>query len=182
LMDDKGIALVGGFGMAPPAHEDDAVRGVKSALAIHEELEKIGIHTSIGIGTGRAFCGVLGNDSRCQYTAVGSVMNLSVPLMPAAAERILCEQATLRLCQSHWELDFQSLGEIKRKGSSELLAVHVPSRAPAREETGIVGREAERAVLTQALEALVRERRGTTILLEGEPGIGKSRLVEYLLE
>ncbi|HXM59733.1 MAG TPA: AAA family ATPase, partial [Terriglobales bacterium] len=182
LMDDKGVALIGAFGLAPPAHEDDPSRAVRSALAIQSELQRIGMRVSIGISTGRAFCGVVGSETRRQYTAVGTVMNMSARLMQAAAGRVLCDQATFRASQAHPGLSFESLGEIKVKGRSEPLAVYVPMKAEAREESGVVGREAERGVLTRSLGSLVQEGRGGVIVLEGEPGIGKSRLVEYLLE
>ncbi len=182
LMDDKGVALIGAFGLAPPSHEDDPSRAVRSALAIQGELQRTGMRVSIGISTGRAFCGVVGSETRRQYTAVGTVMNMAARLMQAAAGRVLCDQATFRASQAHPGLSFESLGDIKVKGRSEPLAVYVPMKTEAREESGVVGREVERAVLTRALESLVQERRGGVIVLEGEPGIGKSRLVEYLLE
>ena len=182
LMDDKGIALIGAFGLAPPAHEDDSTRGVRSAIAIHAEMQAIAMRASIGICTGRAFCGVVGSETRRQYTAVGSVMNMSARLMQAAAGRVLCDQATFRASEAHPGLNFESVGDIKVKGKSEPLAVYVPRKAESHEESGVVGREAERAALTRALESLVQEKQGGTIVLEGEPGIGKSRLVEYLLE
>ena len=182
LMDDKGVALIGSFGLAPPAHEDDPTRAVRSALAIQTEMQPIGMRVSIGICTGRAFCGVVGSETRRQYTAVGSVMNMSARLMQAAAGRVLCDQATFRASQAHPGLKFESAGEIRVKGRSEPLAVYLPGKAESREESGVVGRGAERAVLTHSLESLVLDRQGATIVLEGEPGIGKSRLVEYLLE
>ncbi|MGB6675797.1 MAG: adenylate/guanylate cyclase domain-containing protein [Terriglobales bacterium] len=182
LMDDKGVALIGAFGLAPPSHEDDPSRAVRSALAIQGELQRTGMRVSVGISTGRAFCGVVGSETRRQYTAVGTVMNMAARLMQAAAGRVLCDQATFRASQPHPGLSFESLGDIKVKGRSEPLAIYVPMKAEAREESGVVGREAERAVLTRVLESLVQERRGGVIVLEGEPGIGKSRLVEYVLE
>ena len=182
LMDDKGVALIGAFGLAPPAHEDDPSRGVRSALAIQSQSQRIGMRVSIGISTGRAFCGVVGSDTRRQYTAVGTVMNMAARLMQAAAGRVLCDQATFRASQAHPGLSFESLGDIKVKGRSEPLAVYVPTKAQAAEDGGVVGREAERVVLTRSLESLVQEKRNSVVVLEGEPGIGKSRLVEYVLE
>src|SRR5262249_20995849 len=140
------------------------------------------MRASIGIATGRAFCGIIGSEARRQYAAVGSVMNMSARLMQAAASRILCGFATFQASKSHPGLHFELEGEVRVKGRAEPLTVYIPSRAVAREESGVVGRENERAVLRRSLENLVQEKQGSVIVLEGEPGIGKSRLVQYLLE
>src|ERR1700691_2258960 len=182
LMDDKGLILIGVFGLPPLSHEDDPVRGVQAALAIRAELERMGIAASFGITSGRSFCGVLGNAKRCQYTAVGSVMNLSARLMQVSREGILCDEATARACRGRMGLRFYSRSEIKVKGKADAVAVYVPTKSTAISESGLVGREAERTILVQALDALVSEKRGSTVVVEGEPGIGKSRLIEYFLE
>lgn len=46
------------------AHEDDAVRGVLSALAIYAKLRELKMRPSIGVTTGMAFCGVVGSKTR----------------------------------------------------------------------------------------------------------------------
>jgi class 3 adenylate cyclase/tetratricopeptide (TPR) repeat protein len=182
LMDDKGIVLIGILGLPPLAHEDDAARAVQSGLAIHEELNRSGLRTSIGITGGRAFCGVLGNEERRQYTAVGTVMNLSARLMQMADGRVVCDQATFRSARTRPELSFEPLGDIQVKGKSDPVAAYLPRRVASKQESGVINREAGRAMLSQALAALVRQRQGACIVLEGEPGIGKSRLVEYLVD
>jgi class 3 adenylate cyclase/tetratricopeptide (TPR) repeat protein len=181
VMDDKGIVLIGAFGLASPAHEDDPARGVRCALAIQTQLQFSGMEASIGVASGRAFCGVIGSATRRQYTAVGSVMNMSARLMQAAAGRVLCDQTTFQSAQSNSGLHFETPGEIRVKGIAEPLTVYIPSRAESRKEHGVVGREAERSLLTRALEDLVQKKQGSLIVFEGEPGIGKSRLIEYLL-
>jgi class 3 adenylate cyclase/tetratricopeptide (TPR) repeat protein len=182
LTDDKGLVLIGVFGLPPLAHEDDPERGVHAALAIRGELERLGIVASIGITSGSAFCGVLGNEKRRQYTAVGSVMNLSARLMQASGGGILCDESTARACKGRTGLRFESRGEIKLKGRTDAVAVYVPATSVATSESGLVGRETERTTLMRALEQLVHEKQGTTVVVEGEPGIGKSRLIEYFLE
>jgi class 3 adenylate cyclase len=184
LMDDKGLVLIGLFGLPPLAHEDDPERGVQAALTIRAELERLGIAASIGVASGRAFCGVLGNEARCQYTAVGSVMNLSARLMQAAtaAGGILCDEATAQACKGRPGLKFNSRNEIRVKGRSDSVPVYVPAKSAASSESGLVGREAERAMFLRALDDLIHEKRGGTIVIEGEPGIGKSRLLEHFIE
>jgi class 3 adenylate cyclase/tetratricopeptide (TPR) repeat protein len=182
LMDDKGIVLIGILGLPPLAHEDDAARAVQSGLAIHEELNRSGLRASIGITTGRAFCGVLGNEERRQYTAVGTVMNLSARLMQMADGRVVCDQATFRSARTRTELGFEPLGDIQVKGKSDPVGAYLPRKVASKQEFGVIDRETGRAMLSQALAALVHQRQGACIVLEGEPGIGKSKLVEYLVD
>ena len=182
LMDDKGIVLIGIFGLPPLAHEDDAARAVQSGLAIHEELNRSGVRTSIGITTGRAFCGVLGSEERRQYTAVGTVMNLSARLMQMADGRVVCDQATFRSVRTRPELSFEPLGDIRVKGKSDPVAAYLPRKVASKQESGVIDRVAGRSMFSKALAALVHQRQGSCIVLEGEPGIGKSRLIEYLVE
>lgn len=60
-VDDKGPMLLAALGLPPLAHEDDAVRGVQAALAMQTALRGLGWRCAIGITTGRAFCGSVGN-------------------------------------------------------------------------------------------------------------------------
>jgi len=63
LVDDKGTVLIAAFGV-PSSHEDDAVRGVMTALDISRQLTAMKITNAIGVTTGTAFCGSLGCKSR----------------------------------------------------------------------------------------------------------------------
>ena len=60
LLDDKGSTLVGVFGLAPLAHENDPTRGVLCALSLCAAIPS----ASVGVTTGVAFCGVVGNRTR----------------------------------------------------------------------------------------------------------------------
>jgi class 3 adenylate cyclase/tetratricopeptide (TPR) repeat protein len=182
LMDDKGIVLIGIFGLPPLAHEDDAARAVQSGLAIHEELHRSGLRSSIGITTGRAFCGVLGSEERRQYAAVGTVVNLSSRLMQMADGRVICDKATFQSARTRTELSFDLLGDIRVKGKSDPVPAYLPRKIASQQDSGVIDREAGRSMLSQALAALVHQKLGACIVLEGEPGIGKSRLVEYLVD
>jgi class 3 adenylate cyclase len=89
IVDDKGTVLIAVFGMPTLSHEDDASRGVKAAMEMHQSLKKKSIlimeivflrllsndiETYIGVTTGTAFCGSVGSASRCEYSVVGDAV------------------------------------------------------------------------------------------------------------
>ncbi|MBI1880880.1 MAG: AAA family ATPase [Chloroflexi bacterium] len=208
-VDDKGPVLLAALGLPPLAHEDDAARGVKAALDMHAVLQKLGWRCAIGVTTGRAFCGSVGNATRREYTMMGDVVNLAARLMQAAgatADRrpetadslvekvsqaaaipILCDEATFQAAQS--QIAFEVLPPIKVKGKVQPIPIYRPiteSSPPKskiqnlKSKIEMVGRAAERMLLAEALQRLQRGHSGV-VIIEGEAGIGKSRLVADLL-
>lgn len=183
-VDDKGANLLAAFGLPPLAHEDDAVRGIRAVLNMQRELEALDLRYAIGVTTGRAFCGVIGNARRREYSIIGDVPNMAARLMQAAASGdVLCDEETMRAAQNHFAFD--SLPSLAVKGKEEPVAVYrpqAPLRTVVRPQTSIVGRIAERLLFVDQLQTLLRGGPGGTILMEGENGIGKTRLVDELLE
>jgi class 3 adenylate cyclase/tetratricopeptide (TPR) repeat protein len=180
-VDDKGVTLVAALGLPPLAHEDDAARGVQAALAMQARLRELGVRSAIGVATGRAFCGEVGNATRREYTMLGDVVNLAARLMQAAPGDILCDAATYGAAQD--VITFEALPPVVVKGKSDPVPVYRPwgeARLAVRPPTTIVGRAAERAVLADRLQTLLRRNTGGVVIIEGEAGIGKSRLVEEL--
>ena len=184
-VDDKGVSLVSALGLPPLAHEDDAARGVKAALAMRAALEELGLRSSVGVTTGRAFCGVVGSDLRREYTVMGDVVNLAARLMQSAPDSILCDRATFEAAEE--ELVFDAPVTLRLKGKAEPVIAYRPLRERERAaglpggEGALIGRHHERKVLQGALEALLREGRGGAVVVEGEAGIGKSCLLQYFL-
>ncbi len=188
LTDDKGTTLVAAFGLPMRSHEDDAARGALAAVAMHGSLRRLGLSPSLGVSTGPLYCGVYGTPRRRQYTVAGQSVNIAARLMQQAGGSILCDGATEEGARRYRDLQFTRLRPIRVKGREEPLGVYRPSvetnRVPAgrvpESDVRPIGRDKECEFLDAALEALQTRRSGRLVLLQGEPGIGKSRLIEYV--
>src|SRR5205814_1215141 len=125
---------------------------------------------------------------RREYTLIGNVVNLSARLMQAAAGGVYCDEPTFRASRNR--IRFETLAPINVKGRSEPIPVFRPlgeaypgAPAPGRASAGkpLIGRRAERQALVDRLRALRDRGEGGVVVLEGEAGIGKSRLLWELL-
>ncbi len=184
----------------PQAHEDDAQRAVRAGLglvaAMGELNARLARHTGvrlavrIGIHTGLVVVGEMGGGSRQEQLALGETPNVAARIQGLAApDTVAISPATFRLVRGYFTC--QDLGSHTLKGLAAPLQVYrilgesaAQSRLEVAEASGftpLVGRESEVALL---LERWVQsqEGRGQVVLLRGEAGIGKSRLVEALRE
>ncbi|MBC7545573.1 MAG: AAA family ATPase, partial [Candidatus Sericytochromatia bacterium] len=176
--DDHGVALVVVFGLPPLSHADDAFRAVQAALQIQERLQGMGLRHGIGIATGRAFCGVVGNERRRQLAIIGDAMILAARLMQTSPGSIWCDETTYQATRGR--LGFTPLAAVTIKGRTEPLPVYVPLGVLAsRPHTSrLVGRQHELQRLSHLLESLIIGHRGSLCVIEGEPGIGKTRIMQ----
>jgi class 3 adenylate cyclase len=184
----------------PQAHEDDAHRAVRTGLGIVEatgrlntQLEReqgMRLAVRIGIHTGLVVVGEMGGGGRQEQLALGGTPNIAARLQGLAApDTVVISEATARLVQGYFVS--QTLGAQALKGLAQpLLAYHVLHASEAQTRlavaalrglTPLVGRAAEVKVLLERW-AQVQEGLGHIILLQGEAGIGKSRLVHVLQE
>jgi class 3 adenylate cyclase len=191
IVDEKGATLLAAFGLPPFSHEDDALRATLVALEIQRKLSARQVQIRIGITTGQAFCGSIGNSLRREYTLVGQTVNLAVRLMQATGNvieqgpHILADRTTME--NTHQRMLFEELPPVIVKGRNEPVAIFRPQierRHAVHRSEALVGRQAEREQLGQAVTALrepgLQGRR--VVVIEGEPGIGKSRQLEDLLD
>jgi class 3 adenylate cyclase/tetratricopeptide (TPR) repeat protein len=180
---DKGSHLYVVFG-ALEAHEDDHRRAVAAAAKLSRPPSELGFVTSVQIGVsyGRARVGAYGGEFRRTYGALGDAVNLAARLMEAApVGEIRCCNSIYEVAKNQWAFD--TLPAVKLKGMDRPQLVYRPrGRAwtgTPDEERALVGRQAELEAIGAALEeARAGSRR--ILLMDGEAGIGKSRLVEEL--
>ena len=195
-----GLALVeavGALSLTPALSQGERERALESPLPLGEgEGEGAGggkrkLQTRIGIATGLVVVGeVIGQGAAQEQAVVGETPNLAARLQALAApDTVVIAPSTRRLLGGLFE--YRELGEVALKGFAEPVPAFqvvrersVESRFEARQERGIsplVGRAEE-------LELLLRRWRqaqggeGRVVLLTGEPGIGKSRIVSELLD
>jgi class 3 adenylate cyclase/tetratricopeptide (TPR) repeat protein len=185
LDDDKATLIVAGWGLPGRTHEDDAARGALAGHAIATALAELGLQASIGLATGRCFAGVLGSPSRGSYTMFGDVMNLAARLMQSSRAEVRCDAATSR--QVDQRVAVTPLGLLELKGKSTAVEAfrvdgpQVPEPPPGGAPTGI-GRTAESDLLAERVGRLSSTRAGGVVVIEGEPGIGKSELISRLTQ
>lgn len=180
---DKGSHLYAVFG-ALNAHEDDGERAVATAMALGKAPSELDFITGmqIGISRGSTCVGAYGGQTRRTYGALGDAVNLAARLMEAApVGQIRCSEAVRDSARRHWAFD--RLPSVRLKGMRRAQPIYCPTRhlreSPPRDERGLIGRRAERATLKRALEDAQSGTR-RVLLLEGEAGMGKSRLVGEL--
>jgi class 3 adenylate cyclase/tetratricopeptide (TPR) repeat protein len=186
---DKGSYLYAAFG-APLAHDDDPARAVAAALELRtppQELDSItAVH--IGISAGRMWVGAYGGPTRRTYGVIGDEVNVAARLMAAAAagEILVSERVATAASRGH---SFEYLRRVELKGKQEPLPVYGPTarprpspQRPATLYTGpLVGRADELGALEQSLSPVLAGQ-GGVLCLQGEAGIGKSRLAAEFVE
>jgi class 3 adenylate cyclase len=181
----------------PIAHEDDAERAARAGLAVTQSVAALQspdgqtLAARIGIATGLVVIGdLVGSGEALERDVIGETPNL------AARLQALAEPAQVVIAESTYRLlgrlfDVEDLGQRRLAGFGEPLRVlrvlgqsAAEDRFEALHGTGLVplvGREQELALLLDRWER-VGDGEGQVVLLSGEPGIGKSRLVRALRE
>ena len=191
FLGDGFMALFG----APVAHEDHVRRALLCALGIRQKLREAEadeasalkhVRVRMGVNTGMVVVGKIGDNLRMDYTAVGDTTNIAARLQQLADPgRVYASESVYAAGHSYFDL--ASLGKRAVKGIKEPVAVYELTRARSREEgesrarslgigSTLVGRDSELAILREGLDAL-RRGAGGILILTGEPGAGKSRLV-----
>jgi class 3 adenylate cyclase/tetratricopeptide (TPR) repeat protein len=192
-----GDGLMAIFG-APVAHEDDPQRAVRAALDMQAEMEafsaemqpRLGtpLQLHIGINSGEVVAGSIGVGGHLAYTVMGETVNLAFRLQELAEPgSILVGEAVYR--QTEHLYDYRCLGDFEVKGFERPLPIF--SVGAAREvrisaqplgdiSLPWTGRERDVAHLRDLSQRLVTGQ-GGVVVISGEAGLGKTRLVQEWL-
>jgi class 3 adenylate cyclase/tetratricopeptide (TPR) repeat protein len=170
-----GDAVMAAFGI-PQAHEDDAERGVRAALAIREAVSDLGLEVRIGVEAGE----VVVEESESTF-ATGEPVNIAARLQQAASPgEILLGPTVHRLtqdriiCEEREPMALRGLGRELR--AWQLIDADEDAGRTLHVSAPFVGREAELELLENTFARAVRDRRAHLVTIYGEPGVGKSRL------
>jgi class 3 adenylate cyclase len=183
-----GDAVMAVFGV-PVLHEDDAVRAVRAAAELRQQLTHLnsdlardfatGIELRIGINTGEV---VTGTEERL---ATGDAVNVAARLEQAAsAGQVLLGETTVERLGNAAVVE--PLADVNLKGKSEPVRVWELREVKAGETRPLsavpmVGRERELEVLRGAFAEVVESRACRLVTVIGAAGVGKSRLVAQFL-
>jgi class 3 adenylate cyclase len=179
-----GDAVMALFG-APLAHGNDAERDVRAALEIQRTVPQLGsgraheLAVHIGIAAGEVIASSVGSQHHRGYTVTGEAANIAARLLEKAGsgETVVSDavyQATQRT------VSYEPLGPLALKGIKHAVAAWrlLGAKSPASEARELVGRRGEIAHLRAVLAAA--DSNGATVLIRGEAGIGKTRLMDEL--
>ncbi|NOJ45398.1 adenylate/guanylate cyclase domain-containing protein [Bradyrhizobium archetypum] len=180
----------------PKAHEEDAERAVRAGLALIEAVTRLNaggsssLQVRVGIATGLVVVGdLLGEGAAQEQAVIGGTPNLASRLQGLAKpDTVVIADDTRRLLGGLF--DYRDLGPLAIAGMDHPVQVwrvlgagQVGSRFEALRaaSTPLIGREEEIALLTRRWER-AKAGDGSVVLIVGEPGIGKSRIAQTLLE
>ena len=187
-----GDAVVGVFGV-PAVHEDDPERAVRAGLRLIEALEGMTrpdgtpLEARVGVNTGEALVRLDVDPASGRGFLTGDAVNTAARLETAAppggvAVGALSHELTAGV------IDYEALPAVAAKGKAEPVAAWLAKGPVARmgldvdraQLTPLVGREVELAFLQALLKKAISSATPQFAVLLGEPGIGKSRLVQEL--
>ena len=200
IVDDKGCVLIVCFGVANHTHQDDASRAIITAVGIKTAVAQLSppVTCSVGLSTGRAFCGVVGASERSEYAVVGDCVNLAARLMTSSETDIICDAATKVRAENSFYFE-KIPGGVRVKGKRGVIDIYKPLGRTVEgrmssvkedleeedEEEGIdatsvcLGRHREKENIQHTMLSFMHNLSTPTILIQGAEGIGKSLLLKW---
>ncbi len=185
LMGDGMLAVFG----APSAHDDDAERAVRAALAAQAAVERYAVEVRQAYGVelrlraavevGSVVIDLDVQESSERFNALGDPVNVAARLQEQAdSGAVVLGPEAARAVTRLFELE--PMGESALRGRQAPVSAFrvrgAPSEQPTAGDHELVGRDPERALLAAAVDELA-DGRGVVVAITGEAGIGKTRLV-----
>ncbi|MEY2474182.1 MAG: hypothetical protein QOK28_3511 [Actinomycetota bacterium] len=186
-----GDALMAIFG-APIAHEDDAERAVRCALAMQRTVADLAASTDIsvrlrvGVNTGEVLIG--GMRAGGDFTAMGDAVNVASRLQTSSEPgAVIVGPATYQA--TNGVIAYAELEPLQARGREEAVprwraeaALVMPGRRASQRKSPLVGRDNEVALLRAAMATSLERSRPSVVVMFGEPGVGKTRLADEVAE
>ena len=191
LAGDGVLALFG----APVAHEDDPERALRAALRIVDDLGEFaeevrrswsvdGFGVRVGVESGPVVVGAIGAGSRIEYGATGDAVNVAARLQSHAEPgQVLVGGGTAARVEPLFEWGPPMELDLKGKTApvvARLVVAATATPGPLRGlegiQTAVVGRDRELGEISRVVEGALAGT-GAILVVSGEPGIGKSRLL-----
>jgi len=184
-----GDAVVAVFGV-PVLHEDDAERAVRAGLRLIEELadlpplHDVPIRARVGINTGEVYVRLDIEPDSGETFLTGDAVNTAARLQSAAPPMgVVVGSSTHALAVEAF--DYEELEPLTLKGKAEPVPcwlatapkAHTGAESAKDYATAFIGRERELALLKGLFEKAAQGHEPQCVLLVGEAGIGKSRIV-----
>lgn len=189
-----GDGLMALFG-APIAHENNAELAIRAAMEMQSDIaefsrqvkERTGeeLRIRIGLNAGIVIVGGIGSDLLMNYTAIGDTVNIAQRLEEAAHPGTILVSETIYQ-STRMIFDYEPYHNVTLKGIPQPVTCYrvIGSKASPGSTRGIqglrapmIGRETELRQLMQAIGALATYQQGQFVMVIGEAGLGKSRLV-----
>jgi class 3 adenylate cyclase len=182
----------------PQAHEDDAERAVRAGLDILTALGRVNgtpalphgvrLAARVGLHTGPVVIGEMGGGARSEVLALGATTNIAARVQGAAEpDTVVITAATQRLVAGMFVVEERGTPPLKgvatpihAHGVLQATAAQPPRRGPEH-VTPLVGRDQELGLLIARWEQ-AQEGDGQAVLIAGEAGLGKSRLLQAFRE
>lgn len=163
---------------------------IQGEVELLRDIKDVDVSVRIVINTGEAIAGMMGSGGGREFTVIGEVVNIASRLEKE------CERGRIMVTANTYQktdkfFDFEPLGERKLKGVDGGIKTYYVKKT--REVRGklrgveglsspMVGRDEEMRRLKGIFDEVIQEEELRTVLVRGEPGVGKSRLMRELLK
>jgi len=188
----EGKIFMATFGV-PVSHEEDPERAIKSTLLLKKKIAEYNkkndtaLTIKAGINVGKVYAGSVGSEIKKEYTVMGDAVNIAARIMEYADDgQILVSEEIHRITKPAFQfaemMEFQPRGYDKKINLFPVLnqqAGFVRRRGIEGLKSPLVGRTEIFNVLKEFLDKLLKGSKNT-VVITGEAGVGKSRLIEEL--
>jgi class 3 adenylate cyclase/tetratricopeptide (TPR) repeat protein len=173
------LYLVAGAPASEGDEEDRMLRALRAVVDAH-----VGLPIAVGVNRGPVLAGPIGSELRNTYAVMGDTVNLAARLCARAEKgEILASGDVLQRSRTRFEStsrQFLMKGKAKPVTGYSVGAISAEAAEETRAVLPLVGREAEMTALREAIDA-ARMRQSRAVDLVGEPGAGKSRLLDEIV-